>query len=46
MTPLSVKEVAYELGFVSPHYFSRLFHKIEGMYPTDFLRRLQQFPTR
>jgi len=46
MTPLSVKEVAYELGFVSPHYFSRLFHKIEGMYPTDFLHRLQQFPTR
>ena len=43
MTPLSIKEIAYELGFANPHYFSRLFHKVEGVYPTEFLARLKQF---
>jgi len=32
----SVKEVAYELGFEYPAYFSRLFKKKEGITPTDF----------
>jgi YesN/AraC family two-component response regulator len=32
----SVKEVAYELGFEYPAYFSRLFKKNEGITPTDF----------
>lgn len=32
----SVSEVAYELGFEYPPYFSRLFKKKEGMSPTEF----------
>ena len=32
----SVSEVAYELGFEYPQYFSRLFKKKEGISPTEF----------
>lgn len=32
----TVSEVAYELGFEYPPYFSRLFKKKEGMSPTEF----------
>ncbi len=39
-TSLSVKEVADHLGFENASYFSRLFHKLEGIYPTDFRLRL------
>ena len=35
---LSVKELAYELGFNDPGYFSRLFKKSTGKSVTDFLR--------
>lgn len=42
-TSLSVKEIAYELGFDDPHYFSRLFRKIEGVYPRDYQRHLTSF---
>lgn len=41
ITPLSVKEIADELGFENPYYFSRLFHKIEGVYPTAFIKRIK-----
>lgn len=34
---LSVKELAYELGFNDPDYFSRLFKKCTGKSVTDFL---------
>ncbi|WP_300666323.1 AraC family transcriptional regulator [Fluviicola sp.] len=34
---LSVKELAYELGFNDPDYFSRLFKKSTGKSITDFL---------
>lgn len=34
---LSVKELAYELGFNDPDYFSRLFKKSTGKSVTDFL---------
>ena len=32
----SVAEVAYELGFEYPPYFSRLFKKKEGLSPTEY----------
>lgn len=35
---LSVKELAYELGFNDPDYFSRLFKKSTGKSISDFLR--------
>ena len=34
---LSVKELAYELGFNDPDYFSRLFKKSTGKSVSDFL---------
>lgn len=33
---LSVKEVAFALGFSDPGYFSRLFHRIAGIPPEDY----------
>ena len=32
----SIAEVAYELGFEYPPYFSRLFKKKEGISPTEY----------
>jgi len=32
----SIKEIAYELGFDDPAYFSRLFSKKEGMSPLEY----------
>lgn len=40
---LSVKELAYELGFTDEHYFSRLFTRVVGESPTAFRRRVQAF---
>jgi len=35
-SPLSVKEIAYDLGYVDHAYFSKLFKKITNTSPTDF----------
>lgn len=35
----SVSEIAYQLGFENPPYFSRLFKKEVGVSPKEFLRR-------
>jgi AraC-like DNA-binding protein len=35
-TDLSVKEIAAELGYDDPHYFSRQFRKVAGRPPSDF----------
>jgi YesN/AraC family two-component response regulator len=35
---LSVKELAYELGFNDPDYFSKLFKKCTGKNVTAFLK--------
>lgn len=37
----SVSEVAYELGFEYPPYFSRLFKKKEGLSPTEYRKKYQ-----
>jgi YesN/AraC family two-component response regulator len=38
-TPLSIKEIAYEIGIDDPYYFSRLFCKLSGEYPSVFRGR-------
>jgi AraC family transcriptional activator of pobA len=38
-TVLSVKEIAYSLGFDDPAYFTRFFTKHTGLTPTQFRRR-------
>jgi len=40
-TPLSVKELAYELGFNDPDYFSRFFKKCTGKSVSEFLEAQQ-----
>jgi AraC-like DNA-binding protein len=41
-TDFSVKEIAYQLGFGSNNYFSRIFRQKTGMSPSDFrLRNLR-----
>ena len=42
-TELSVKEIAYELGFEDPNYFSRLFKKEEKMSPGDTRARIRNY---
>ncbi|MEO9531362.1 MAG: helix-turn-helix transcriptional regulator [Crocinitomicaceae bacterium] len=37
----SVAEVAYELGFEYPQYFSRLFKKKEGISPTAYIEKFK-----
>jgi transcriptional regulator GlxA family with amidase domain len=34
-TDLSIKEISYELGFQSIHYFSRIFKNKTGMAPSE-----------
>ena len=38
VTNKSVKEISYELGFQSIHYFSRLFKNKVGKSPSEFRR--------
>ena len=33
---LNISEVAYDVGFADPNYFSRIFHKEVGITPTDY----------
>jgi AraC family transcriptional regulator, transcriptional activator of pobA len=40
-SPLSVKELAYELGFNDPDYFSRFFKKCTGKSVSEFLETRQ-----
>lgn len=40
-TNMSVKQVAFEMGFQSNHYFTRIFTKKMGVTPTGIRRRLE-----
>lgn len=40
---LSVGEIALEVGFSDPHYFSRAFKKFSGETPSAFIRRIRNF---
>lgn len=42
-TSLSIKEIAFELGFEEHSYFSRVFKKITGVTPSEF--KLHNMPT-
>jgi AraC family transcriptional activator of pobA len=39
--PAGVADIAYELGFQDPAYFSRLFKKLVGMTPKEYRLRTQ-----
>lgn len=39
---ISVKEVAYQLGYDDPTYFSRLFKKVVGLTPGEYRRRYRE----
>jgi ligand-binding sensor domain-containing protein/DNA-binding response OmpR family regulator/two-component sensor histidine kinase len=41
-TEMSIKEVAYSVGFSSPKYFSTSFKKLFGVSPTTFLKNLEK----
>lgn len=39
LTNLKIKQIAPELGYQDPYYFSRLFHKVIGYFPSDYRRK-------
>ena len=42
-TEMSIKEIAYELGFDNPNYFSRLFTQEEGCSPSEIRDRIKNY---
>ena len=38
---MNVSEIAESLGFQSIHYFSRLFKKVAGIAPTEYVSRIK-----
>jgi AraC-like DNA-binding protein len=41
LTRLPVKQIAEDLGFSDPLYFSRVFHRIHGMSPTEYRQTIK-----
>lgn len=35
---MTIKEICYAIGMETPHYFSRLFKKFEGVTPSEYIR--------
>lgn len=42
-TERSVSEIAYELGFTDPSYFTRFFKRHEGMTPSEFRTGIEKY---
>ena len=42
-TEMSIKEIAYELGFDNPNYFSSLFTQEEGCSPSEIRDRIKNY---
>lgn len=40
-TTMKVFEIAYQVGYSDPHYFSHVFHKVTGLTPLEFRLRVQ-----
>jgi two-component system response regulator YesN len=38
---MSIKEVAYAVGYQDPNYFSKIFRKITGLLPTRYIERVK-----
>ncbi|WP_394706858.1 helix-turn-helix domain-containing protein [Marispirochaeta sp.] len=38
---MTVNEIAYELGFDYPHYFSQLFRKKIGINPSEYRKEVR-----
>jgi AraC family transcriptional regulator of arabinose operon len=45
LSRLSISEIAYELGYEDPYYFSRIFKKVMGTSPLQYRShpRIEQF---
>ena len=43
-TNLSIKEIAAELGYEDPFYFSRLFKSVHGVAPSDYRSMIERMP--
>ncbi|MCX7656384.1 helix-turn-helix domain-containing protein [Treponema sp. J25] len=41
-TALSIKEIAFQVGYQDPNYFSKIFKKIKGVSPSTFGREEQE----
>ena len=39
----TIQEIAFELGFDDPYYFSKVFKKVTGQAPKAFRDKLQKF---
>lgn len=42
-TSMTIKQIAYKLGFESENYFCRLFKKMEGVTPLEYKRKIANF---
>jgi AraC-like DNA-binding protein len=45
-TPMSVKEIAADLGYEDPFYFSRVFKLVQGMAPSDYRQAMEYANSR
>jgi len=39
LTDFKIKEIAQLIGYQDPYYFSRIFHKIMGIFPTEYRKK-------
>jgi AraC-like DNA-binding protein len=43
---LNISDVAFEVGFNDPKYFSRVFRKVYGLSPSEYFRDLHNSETQ